>query len=1209
MKKYSLIILTLVTVIIAMSAMMIFGTSAADANEIYSGNVIYVSDTALTDNKKGDGSSADKPLDPVAVDGFFIDEKDPLLSDGVTVDTTRDKTGHYYLRTALYQAAEKLVNTGGTIVICGPVVLDADDTYGHSKKQKDFYFPESDHPIVITSKYNDVDYSANGKAYLQLADCAHISLGAPTTVENLTIKTYGENRSIAACGNKLVMGEGVECVAMSGTAASNYLNVYGGTRHGETNGGTDVTILSGTYNFVSGGSWGTPVTKYVLDAEGNKIQTTDLDGNLYYEKNSAGVDVPVYRKVDTAFDYIYGDINLKIFGGTFKGQVRVMSVSGYNVLVDGNVNVTLGGDAVYEDKVRVVSKNSNNDKLYEARANSFLSPGCEVYVKVLGGTFSAVNPQIEEEFAFLGRVELGYNLETGDYELPKTYEAKVILDLAASSISGSGNNSANLVYNNVISNWKTYKDKGYDVEVLYPTAWLTKVELAKVTLPSVVVDGVYRPTGAVVNATFSDGTKTYTQTVYFDERNDAFTEEYVLNYKDSGKTLVWFRYGAKPYDSQYIEDAGSTYVKAPEVSLLGARLRTPKKDGTVPTNQALRFVSEYSASGDITVTEKGVLVVKTNMLRNNDELAFGKTYGDIAYNKVESEYTFNGSPRYEVVFDNINQSEFSQYYTARAYVKYSVKGESYIAYSDVAVKNPYEMANKAVANTLVESATNINHLNTNLINVAETFDPTKVYNEAALDGLRRSVVEYMELMANVEWSPKFTFAMYNKTGETDVDSVRHQNSGGSYVQGVGMSAVFIKDQTYYGMPYTSSSTPWMQTSNFESFLPLMTQTYDKLYEFDLVGTNREKGVVANPFPKDLADWNNGDSVHKSYDGMASWLKLNLDEVKEEGQTYSEKEQAYLNYTIVPGSHCSKSVFSAWNLVLNNSATVSRLTATYRIVPGSNSNVIPVGNYVYKGITTQNNTREIIEKNGIVFNEDEKGGIDSINYDSSNTAVMYDAYSKLLPGDALIHYTDSGHTRMVVSVNKTARTVKTIECANWAVPFLKPSNPLSATGESAEKFEVNNSCWKVREYSYDNLLIETYIPARIYELSTGLVDDLSVIVTDTDIADKKLNGTVKSNMQIVSVRVEISGFEGKDFFLTSDAMHLAEYDITKLNIVKAFGLEAGKTYNITLKVGTPGKVTGYTTSEVYPNDVDNDNVIATGYTPTVTTIWKDMPFVA
>ena len=1154
MKRYLYLALVLVGIVALTSAAMAFAPSAA--SEGYTKNVVFVSDN----NAGGDGTgrNADNPLRPVAVDSFFLDE-----------DTSNSVTfGRYYLKAALYQAAERLVDTGGTIVICGPVVLDERNTYGSSATNKDFYLPESDNAIVITSKYNGVDYAASG-AHLTLKSCAHLGIGAPTTFENITIKTEGTSRSIAGRGHKLVMGEGIVCEAKD-TTNTGHVSVYGGSRHGSISTGTDLTVLSGTYSYVAGATWGS-------------VQT----------KNGK-----------PALETVNGDVNLKVLGGTVKHSLVGTTLSAHTVLIKGDVNVIVDGGAYIEGEMFAMGK-----------LKSFATAGNEVYVKLGTVTFKNTGSGASRFQAFrgFGNSSSPDTTEATYGPLGETFKAaNTTIDLASAKVTSQKSGGANAFYAFVLATKNinnesyvstSYAFSGYD-SALYPTAWLTAVSASRPVLPAVVVGGVYRPTDAKVTATFSDGSTTYTQVVEFDERNTAFTEEIIPNYNSSGKTLIWFRYGGKAYSSLYIEDMGSRYAKAPEVSLLGARLKT---EGD---RQSLRFVSEYTLSEGVTVKEAGVLAVKSYMLSDESELTLDATFGNVKYVATpELTNEFGGKMRFECDYGEINQREFVQNYTARAYVIYTVGGVDFIAYSDAAVKNPYEMAGRAVKNTVLESAANIEHLSTKLIAVADGYSTAKQYvSDEELDTLRRSVVDYMELMANLEWSPEHSFAMYNNTGDEDIDDVREQTASGNLIQGVGMSGIFEAGKTYYGMPYTSSSTTTMQTSNFESFLTLLDLTYemDKFTEY--------KGQAV---PYSASDWKNKGSLTWKYAvsnkdslNFSSWMYYNLNG--------TEKDAAYLNYTIIPGSHCSKSVFSAWNLVLNNTVATSRLTATYRVVPGSNSNVMAVGGYNYKGITEENNTRQIIESNGVVFNTNSSGAITSINYEASDLSVMYNAYKSVKPGDGLIHYTDSGHTRMVIDVyyneaNPGKSIVKTLECANWTVPHLRMADPQSATsGVNLAVVYDNNSCWKVREYSFDNLLITTYIPSRITELTTGLVDKLSVIVTDTDIAKGELNGTVKSNMQIVSLDVTITGngfSKNETIYLTSEAMHLAKYDITKLDLVTRFGLTKGQSYNITLKVGTPGYVSGYTDAAKYPNDVDNDDHIATGYTSTFTTVWSNMPFVA
>lgn len=1190
MKKFLALTLTALLLAVVMSvSLFAFNTTAATEN-VNPKNVIFISD----DYSMGDGSGkdAENPLRPVAVDDFFVNET--IVYNENNEETNR--YGKYYLRTALYQAAEKLVDTGGTIVICGPVSLNASNSHGSSANYKDFTLPTSECELTITSKYNNVDYAKTNGAKLEISAPSYLLMGSPSTFENITIHTTDKDRAICACGNKIVMGDGINSTVPATADGTYYISIAGGKRYGDYTADSHITIKSGTYYMISGSTWGVNRTETAVDAEGNPIQKKDSDGNLMWEQvtvdgvkqdklDESGNKIPVYQ-TRTAVDVQTGDVTINLLGGIYRGKVCGTSTFATGVALDGDIYINISGNASLRSWVYLTTK------------AKFASPGCKGYIKISGGSHG--------EIAVYGTKDDNAG-SLGSFNDPQYNAAESILDVADDANIKNRNNASDntALLAKLISVWNGTK-------ILYPSSWIIKDTIkcststagtVVPTTPDTFINGVTKPVGAIFKASFLNKSTQATiadQYIEYDERNTAFK----MTFNDA-KTTVWYRYGKEAFQSAVLKN----YIEAPTLELLGARLKT-KGD-----KQALRFVAEYTLPENATINEAGILALKSYMIKDDAKLTLDGAFGNIKYvANIGDMYTYDGNARFECMVSDINQREFIMDYTAKAYIKYTVDGVEYVAYSDAIVRNPYEMARVAVGAETVEDEATVTHLNDKLIYVSNNFDVKNQYvSDEELAALRKSVVDYMELQANIEWSPKETFAMYNNTGDrtnAEIEAIRG-TYGENLAVGVGMAGIFEKGKTYYGMPYTSSSKNWMQTSNFESFNRLMELTYE-MEEF----TPYDGPQV----PQTLAKWNSAE--HNS--NMLSWMYYNLRE--EEGYfggliggQDERRVDAYMNYTIIPGSHCSKAVFSAWNVVLNNSTSTSRLTATYRVVPGSNSNVFAVGDYNYKGIATQNNTREVIESNGIVFNVDENDKIQSINYEASKAGleVMYNAYKSVKPGDGLIHYTDSGHTRMVVDVtynaeNPGASIVKTIECANWSVPFVNTSNGTSAVAGATEGWKQNNSCWMVREYSFDNLLITTYIPSRITELSTGLVDKLSVVMTDTDIANGELNGTIKSNMQIVSVDVTVTGNginKNETIYLTSNAMHLASYDITKLDLTKRFGLTEGETYSISLKVGTPGYISGYTDATKYPNDVDYDDHIATSYTPTFTTIWNNMAFVA
>ncbi|MBR5322128.1 MAG: hypothetical protein IKU48_01085 [Clostridia bacterium] len=332
MKKFLTFMLTamLLTVVVSMMVLT-FNTAAAEENT-NSTNVIFVSD----DYSMGDGSGRDaaNPLRPVEVDDELINEKI------VTDEPGKETSGKYYLRTALYQAAEKLVETGGTIVICGPVNIDRSNSLGSSPYYKDFELPTSAYELTITSKYNGVDYTKadTGGAYLGISAPAYLLMGSPSVFEYVTIKTAGAKRAICACGNRIEMGDGVKCGFLDPTTAdngANYISIAGGNRHGNLTADSNVIIKSGTYGYIAGSTWG-------------------VDTFAYVQK---------------------GDINIDILGGIIRSSVCGTSQNTAYISVYGDVNINIGGTAHI------------GGSIYASNKSKFANSYAKVHIKLSGGSY------------------------------------------------------------------------------------------------------------------------------------------------------------------------------------------------------------------------------------------------------------------------------------------------------------------------------------------------------------------------------------------------------------------------------------------------------------------------------------------------------------------------------------------------------------------------------------------------------------------------------------------------------------------------------------------------------------------------------------------------------------------------------------------------------------------------------------------------------
>ncbi|MBE6670587.1 MAG: hypothetical protein E7593_00105 [Ruminococcaceae bacterium] len=327
---YACMSAAMVVVLIAALSAMTFTTSAATVE--VSDNVVFISDNATVG---GDGKTANTPLYPSTA-------RQAMVNDSTNSQYYNKK---YYL-TALYQAAEKLINTGGTIVVCGPVVIDGDDSYGSSSSNRDFILPESDKPIVITSVYNGVNYKTNGSgAYLGISEPAQITLGAPTEFENIAIKTTGTLRAICANGNKIVMGQGIDSSNTSGTNnSSTLLSIVGGTRYNNFTGDTDITIKSGRFANICGSMWTNGASGVVYKHTGNvKIS---IEGGIINGYVCGGSN----RAIDATQD---GDIQIDLYAGATFGQ-QIYATGKGRFATEGNiVEINVYGGSYYNSSAKV----------------------------------------------------------------------------------------------------------------------------------------------------------------------------------------------------------------------------------------------------------------------------------------------------------------------------------------------------------------------------------------------------------------------------------------------------------------------------------------------------------------------------------------------------------------------------------------------------------------------------------------------------------------------------------------------------------------------------------------------------------------------------------------------------------------------------------------------------------------------------------------
>ena len=178
----ALFCLALLVLVVALTSAFTLAATADDSNTVE--NVIYISSNPT---EGGDGSSPENPLYPVQ-----YNDNDPVLEPTKISDTITARS--YYKNTALYQAVEKLAETGGTVVICDEYTI-TDDYTRQSKYSSytEFHLPINKKTVIITGELADDAYTTNGK--LTLSGKFHTVLNGPTVWENLTIH-YDNTKSL-----------------------------------------------------------------------------------------------------------------------------------------------------------------------------------------------------------------------------------------------------------------------------------------------------------------------------------------------------------------------------------------------------------------------------------------------------------------------------------------------------------------------------------------------------------------------------------------------------------------------------------------------------------------------------------------------------------------------------------------------------------------------------------------------------------------------------------------------------------------------------------------------------------------------------------------------------------------------------------------------------------------------------------------------------
>lgn len=247
-----------------------------------------------------------------------------------------------------------------------------------------------------------------------------------------------------------------------------------------------------------------------------------------------------------------------------------------------------------------------------------------------------------------------------------------------------------------------------------------------------------------------------------------------------------------------------------------------------------------------------------------------------------------------------------------------------------------------------------------------------------------------------------------------------------------------------------------------------------------------------------------------------------------------------------GNSCSTSILHAWQLV----SPTCKYSYTVDMNPTSKMGVVAIGEIDWSQFDNKSTTTSVLK-----MNSDE---------------VIYEAYAKMLPGDAFMrHRENGGHAMMVTEVPVVVRNEKgEIDPEQSYVTSLEQNNYLRADRE-------HPSSWGYIVLSFADYKKKEYLPVTVAELQSGTVEKPAFAVTeqpDLNLLTRTglfFNGKVTGNAWLYTAKVELHRDNENGEVLLSNTTHPYQKFFSLSTIVSAINLKelpAG-TYVLTVDAGT------------------------------------------
>lgn len=207
---------------------------------------------------------------------------------------------------------------GGTVVVCGPYTVGSVfNKTAHSGK------------ITVTSVYGGVDYREKCNAALIIG--ASLYLGGETEFRNIVFKSASSYPTIYALNQPTVFGDGIVCERTEGS--SQYPSIVGGHNNAQTDKSSTLTINSGTWQRVRGGTGSGGSVNYTVNLTFN--------GGTFVEGVILGSSCPANGSGSYS-----GNINATVNGGEFRQGLASACLADGDTF-NGNINLTVNGGTFY----------------------------------------------------------------------------------------------------------------------------------------------------------------------------------------------------------------------------------------------------------------------------------------------------------------------------------------------------------------------------------------------------------------------------------------------------------------------------------------------------------------------------------------------------------------------------------------------------------------------------------------------------------------------------------------------------------------------------------------------------------------------------------------------------------------------------------------------------------------------------------------------